>query len=157
MFRKKGVEGTKFYLENFVDGSTVDRQFSRIADEIHEMRNVIAHQGYSSLQHNVDFNNEMTEGWRSETGVVFINMRIYFEQFAEAFRQGRHTDTYCKTVSSAERIKRKYLFLRKWLRLDVNHPITKEINKLQAMTREQSIRQQESVIQKLVYHEYHLA
>jgi hypothetical protein len=79
MFRMKGVEGTKFYLENFVDGRATDRQFSRIASEIHEMRNVIAHQGYSSLQHNVDFNNEMAEGWRSETGVVFINMRIYFE------------------------------------------------------------------------------
>ncbi|HKB68726.1 MAG TPA: hypothetical protein VKC61_22885 [Pyrinomonadaceae bacterium] len=157
MFRMKGVEGTKFYLENFVDGRATDRQFSRIANEIHEMRNVIAHQGYSSLQHNVDFNNEMAEGWRSETGVVFINMRIYFEQFAEAFRQGRHTDTYRKTVSDAERIKRKYFFIRKWLRLDGKHAITREINKLQSMTSEQDIRQQESVIQKMVYHEYRLA
>src|SRR5438128_6298272 len=35
LFDVRGPAGTKFYLENFVDGDTRDRKFSLISDDIH--------------------------------------------------------------------------------------------------------------------------
>jgi hypothetical protein len=71
MFGFNGKDGTKFYLESFIDGDTQDKKFSLITDELHDARNVIAHQGYSSLQHGVEyFNDEITEGWNKEGDTV---------------------------------------------------------------------------------------
>src|SRR4030095_9745134 len=52
MFGKTGADGTEFYLKNFVDHlSLVDRQFSLVASEVHEIRNVKAHMWMSSRLH----------------------------------------------------------------------------------------------------------
>jgi hypothetical protein len=155
MFNKRGIEGTRFYLESFFDGTTRDRQYSLISDYIHDMRNVIAHQGYSSLQHAVDFNDEMTDGWKEESGIIYINTNIYAEQFVKAFEQGAHVQKY-RQLSDEERVKRKYNFIRKWLRVDKAHPITREIKKLDACNTLSDIRTQEVIIQQTIYNEYGL-
>jgi hypothetical protein len=62
LFDVRGPDGTKFYLESFVDGDTKDRKFSLISDDIHEMRNVMAHQWWSSSTHDVALNHEMPRG-----------------------------------------------------------------------------------------------
>jgi hypothetical protein len=54
MFDLTGLDGTKSFLSHYVDGADNDRKFSLVADEIHSLRNVLAHQGYSSLQHRVE-------------------------------------------------------------------------------------------------------
>src|SRR3989338_7020583 len=36
--------GYKFFLERFIDGPTTDTKFSDIASELHNWRNVLAHQ-----------------------------------------------------------------------------------------------------------------
>jgi hypothetical protein len=156
MFGQMGSRGTKFYLENFVDGAASDRQFSRVSDEIHEMRNVFAHLGYSSLQHRIDLNDEMAEGWKMEVNTICINPRIYAEQFAEAFERGAQVNLYCRSFSEVERVIRKYVFIRKWLGLDKLNPITREIKKLEAFTVMADIRIQEIVIQDMITKEYGL-
>lgn len=155
MFGKKGNEGTHFYLENFVDGSDKDKQFSSISDYIHDMRNVIAHQGYSSLQHTVDFDDEMTEGWKESSGVVYVNTNAYADQFVTAFEQGAHVRKY-RQLSDEDRAKRKYSFIRQWLRIDKTHLVTQEIRKLDSCNTLSSIRAQEAIIQQAIYKEYGL-
>jgi hypothetical protein len=54
MFDLTGVDGTKSFLSHYIDGADNDKKFSPVADEIHSLRNVLAHQAYSSLQHRVE-------------------------------------------------------------------------------------------------------
>jgi hypothetical protein len=155
LFGLTGLDGTRFYLENFLDEGLADRKFSTIAEEIHELRNVIAHLGYSSLQHEVEIDNEIAEGWRRDEDVIKINLAIYCQLFDEAFRQGRHIKTY-KQLPKIERTKRQYSFIRKWLRLDKGSHLVREINKLEAMNDEAEFEAQESSIKKMLNKEYDL-
>lgn len=43
VFLKSGVEGFKFYLENFVDIGKDGGRFSEIAEELNDWRNIVAH------------------------------------------------------------------------------------------------------------------
>lgn len=155
LFGLSGLDGTRFYLENFVDEGSGDRKFSEIAEEIHEMRNVIAHLGYSSLLHEIEIDNEIAEGWRRKGNVIKINLQIYCQLFDEAFRQGLHIKTY-KTLPKIERTKRQYLFIRKWLRLDKGSHLVREINKLEGMNDEADVEAQASSIKKMLYKQYGL-
>lgn len=155
LFGLSGLDGTRFYLENFVDEGSGDRKFSTIAEEIHEMRNAIAHLGYSSLLHEIELDNESAEGWRRDGDVTKINLRIYCELFDEAFRQGRHIKTY-KTLSRVERTKRQYSFIRKWLGLDKGSHLVREINRLEEMNNEADVGAQASSIKKMLYEKYGL-
>jgi hypothetical protein len=155
MFDKRGIDGTRFYLENFVDESVKDRKFSLITEEIHEMRNVIAHQGYSSLQHNIDFNDEMAEGWKEVSNIVYINTTIYAEQFTKAFEGGAQVLLYLQ-LPVEERIKRKYSFIRKWLGLEKTNKIAQAIKKLLDSATIQDIHTQEEDVTKMIFQEYGL-
>lgn len=157
LFGLTGKDGTKFYLENFVDGDTPDTRFSLITDEIHDARNVMAHQGYSSLQHRVEyFANEIDEGWKNDGDSVLINPRLYADRFEAAFRQGSLTAEYEKQTDEVRTV-RKYQYIRQWLRLDSKNPITIEIKKLEGCATLKDIRIQETVIQKMIYASYDLA
>lgn len=155
LFGLSGLDGTRFYLENFVDEGSGDRKFSTIAEDIHEMRNAIAHLGYSSLLHEIEIDNEIAEGWLRDGDVTKINLTIYCHLFDEAFRQGLHIRTY-KTLSKIERHKRQYSFIRKWLRLEKGSHLVREISKLEAMNDEAEFKAQESSIKKMLYKEYGL-
>lgn len=154
MFGLTGKDGTKFYLESFVDEGAADEKFSLITDEIHDARNVMAHQGYSSLQHRVEyFANDIAEGWKQEAGTVYINPDIYAEQFENAFNHGTHVQKYRQQTDEI-RIIRKYKYIRQWLRLDKMNLIAQEIKKLETYTNIQDIRNQESVVQQMIYNAY---
>src|SRR5262245_27004760 len=86
MFGLRGFDCTKYFLSHYVDGSDTDKRFSLVSDEIHAARNVLAHQGYSTLQHRVEyFNNEIPEGWkRDSAGTVHINPNVYAQFFSVA-------------------------------------------------------------------------
>lgn len=156
MFGLKGIDGTRFYLENFVDGDTPDRQFSQIAEVLHHVRNVIAHQGYSSSQHMVEyFCEEIPEGWKQDSDTVYINPRIYAEHFERAFAEGAHIQKY-RQLSDEERAKRKYQYIRQWLRLDKSNPLAQEMKKLEACTNMSDIQLHEAAIKKMIYKDYGL-
>lgn len=156
MFGRAGRDGTRFYLENFVDGTDTDKRFSLISDDIHDLRNIMAHQGYSSLQHRVEyFVDDMPEGWKRDAGTMYINPRIYAGQFEEAFTRGAHVQRYSQ-LPDEEKVVRKYQYIRQWLRLDRAHPITQEIRKLETCRNMQDIRTQEGVIQRAIFRQYGL-
>lgn len=87
-FDKKGEEGYRLFLEKFVDGNTEDKKFSKIADEIHNWRNVLAHQWLASSGHKIGYDYKMSLGWEKRNGVTFINPKIYCNQYLSAFRDG---------------------------------------------------------------------
>lgn len=156
LFGLKGVAGTKFYLENFVDGNTQDKKFSLISDDIHEMRNVMAHQWWSSSTHEIALNHEMSEGWKQEPDLLHINPEIYVEQFARAFEGGEFIDKYHQLLTDEQRAIRKYYFLRDWLKLSKSDAIAQEIKKLERCATMQDIHTQESVIKQMIYNVYSL-
>lgn len=88
LFNKSGHEGYKLFLEKFVDGETPDTKFSTIAQLIHDWRNVIAHQWIGSIGHEIGYDYVMTDGWKTQDDVTFINPRIYLEQYLKAFGPG---------------------------------------------------------------------
>jgi hypothetical protein len=135
---------------------TPDIKFSSITDEIHDARNVMAHQGYSSLQHRVEyFADDIAEGWRKDADTVLINPKLYAARFELAFRQGSHIEKY-RQLTDDVRIIRKYQYIRQWLRLDRTHPISKEVKRLEGCATLQDIHTQETVIRQMIHDSYNL-
>jgi len=85
-FDKKGERGYKLFLEKFVDGDTRDKKFSEIAHEIHNWRNVLAHQWLASSGHKIGYDYKMNLGWEKINGVTYINPKIYCNQYLDTFR-----------------------------------------------------------------------
>jgi hypothetical protein len=85
IFLKKGIEGFKFYLENFVDTNKEGFRFSEIADELNDWRNIVAHQYISRLGHSFGYNYSILTGYQVENGTIIINPKIFFDQFRRAF------------------------------------------------------------------------
>lgn len=156
MFGMTGRDATRFYLENFVDGTEADRRFSLISDDIHGLRNIMAHQGYSGLQHRVEyFVDDMPEGWRRDGNTILINPRIYAGQFEGAFSRGAHVQMYSR-LPDEERTLRKYQYIKQWLGLAASHPIAQAIRGLERCANIQDVRAQEAVIQRMIFTEYGL-
>lgn len=51
LFGEKGENGYRIFLEKFVDGQTDNTKFSRIANILHDWRNILAHQWIGSMGH----------------------------------------------------------------------------------------------------------
>lgn len=85
-FDKKRGEGYRLFLEKFVDGDTKDKKFSKIADEIHNWRNILAHQWLASSGHKIGYDYTTDLGWEKRNGITFINPKIYYNQYLGAFR-----------------------------------------------------------------------
>jgi len=75
-------------LEQYVDGTTPDTQFSNIATEIHKWRNIVAHQWIGIQGHSIDYDYKMSLGWERRNGILFINPKIYCEHYLAAFQNG---------------------------------------------------------------------
>lgn len=116
VFLKKGVEGFKFYLENFVDIDEDGGRFSEIADELNDWRNIVAHQYISKLGHSFGYDYAISVGYQVENGAVILNPKIFFEQFQGAFlasngKTKRKIWDYEKiiTIDKMEEAKTKFL------------------------------------------------
>lgn len=84
-FNKRGVEGYKIFLEKFVDGDKPDIKFSRIAKDIHNWRNIIAHKWLNIKGYGIEYDYTSKYGWEKRSGIIFINPRIYRKQYLSAF------------------------------------------------------------------------
>ena len=87
IYGRGGDSATKFFLKEFVDGDTEDMRFSVIASELHDLRNITAHQWLSKEGHAVYLDTEMNKGWLREGEILRINPNLYAEQFMSAFNQ----------------------------------------------------------------------
>jgi hypothetical protein len=131
MFGLPGLSGTRFFLERFADGAAEDRKFSKIAAEIHDVRNIIAHHGYSKMQHEVQyFIDDIPEGWRREMdGSLIINPALYSAQVEDVFRHPTLDSTFCQQPP-LNLLRTKYRFVRQWLGLEKDDAITTAIKAL---------------------------
>lgn len=128
VFDIRGRDATQEYLKRFVDGRKKLDKFSLIADEMHEMRNVMAHQIYSSLTHEIAFDYRLTTGWARQTGALHLNPKIYADQFIDSLEGRLHVRV--GSVTRLQQVKRKYRFLAKWLHLAKADPLRAEINRV---------------------------
>lgn len=78
----------KQFLETFVDGDTEDLMFSLIAEDIHNWRNILAHQWLGSMGHRVEYDYQATLGWERRDDILVINPKIYCEAYLKAFSLG---------------------------------------------------------------------
>lgn len=156
IFGLRGKPGTKFYLENFVDGATLDRKFSLISDDLHEIRNVMAHQWLSVKMHDWAANYQITEGWKLESNTLHVNPDIYLEQFLDAYGAGGRVWDYENLITKKELLIRKYYYLQDWLELGKKDPISMEIAKLKSCATFQDMQNQEAVIKQLIRQKYNI-
>lgn len=156
MFDLSGIDGTKFFLSHYVDGADNDKKFSLVADEIHSVRNVLAHQGYSSLQHRVEyFNDQIPEGWKNVDGSTHINPSIYAHQFVQALTEQTFVSEY-EQQPVEQRMVRKYRFIRQWLRVDKSSAIAQELKRLEGLSSIQDLQKQEAVLQQTILAAYEI-
>ena len=126
---KRGREGTNCFLRSFMDGPDPSNQFSQVSDELHEMRNVMAHQLFSSRTHDIALDYTMAEGWRRETALLRINPDIYADQFVAAVDGGRLW-RWRDVIAREHRIVQQYRFVRDWLDLPKKDPIAQAVDRL---------------------------
>ncbi len=115
IFLKKGRKGLEFYLTNFVDGKESGRKFSKISEEINNMRNIIAHQFISKMGHSFTWDYNLKTGYKIENDIMHFNPSVYFDQFHNAFFGGDKTKysihDYKKLLSENEVSKAKEKFI----------------------------------------------
>lgn len=156
VFDRTGFDGTRFYLQRFVDGPTADKKFSEIADVLHELRNVTAHRWLSSMAHSLDLDYTMSEGWVRRANVLAINPDVYLECFSEGFRRGGPIWQYRSFWPEDERLVRKYRLLARWLDLDKKDPICDAIGVLASARDTATVAAAEVEIKRLVRERYGL-
>lgn len=75
----------KQFLEAFVDGDTENTKFSLIAEDIHNWRNILAHQWLGSMGHRIEYDYQTTLGWEKKNDILVINPRIYCDSYLKTF------------------------------------------------------------------------
>lgn len=120
IFLKKGKDGFKFYLENFVDVDKDGFRFSEIADVLNDLRNIIAHQKVSRLGHSFGFSDSIQIGYKIDGTIVMLNPSIFFEQFKSAFKKGIKTKQriwdYAQLLSQEQMEEAKKKFIQKFMK-----------------------------------------
>lgn len=114
LFNRTGQDGYKYFLENFVDGQSEDLKFSKIASKIHDWRNILAHQWLGSSGHLLGYNYEMKEGWKEIKGVIFINPRLYCDQYLKVF-SGDKIWNYSSYLADKELESAKKRIIKKYI------------------------------------------
>lgn len=157
LFALRGRDGTSFFLKRFVDADDgLDRGFSAIADEIHDARNVMAHQGYSSLQHRVEyFDDAIADGWCRRGNTLHINPAIYSSRFEAAIVARRWIREY-REKPEGTRLVQKYRYIRQWLRLERTDPIAHAIGALDASSNFADLRTSDARIRAMIYERYRI-
>lgn len=101
-FNNKGVSGYKRFLEEFVDSDLDSGKFSLIANDIHQWRNVVAHQWLSAKGHQISYAYSLDQGWKKEDGLLHINPRIYCDQYLQSFGIGGRIWNYSNIFTEEE-------------------------------------------------------
>ncbi len=114
VFGKRGEGGFRFFLENFVDENEEGANFSAIAAEIHNMRNVIAHQWLSSSLYGFALDTTINKGWEMRDGILHFNPQRYYEAYSRAFADRGRIWSYDRLLSKQEYQQAKDRLLKKY-------------------------------------------
>lgn len=157
MFGMTGLEGTHYFLEQFADGGSSDRRFSLISEDIHEIRNLIAHRAYSKRQHETQyFIDDIGEGWRRESdGTLLINPAVYSVQIEDVFRRPKLYQTF-RSQPALRLLQLKYKFIRQWLELDKADAISQRIKALDKLDATVDLDARDAQIRVEIYKRYGL-
>lgn len=134
VFGISGRDATYFYLKNFVDGERDDLRFSTIADLLHDIRNVLAHQWMSVVGHEHAIDHREQLGFWNGSDGIHINPSIYLDSFRRRFPGNDPANDYRKFVSADQLVVRKYEFLSEWLQLKGSDSICKDVRKLKSLS-----------------------
>lgn len=110
----RGPAGYGMFLERFVDEEQQDRKFSKIAIQIHEWRNTLAHQFLSSGGHNIDYDYDMLEGYKLNQEYLIINPAIYLDSYIKAFKENKILN-YVTQLDKGEQEKIRLRILGKYI------------------------------------------
>lgn len=116
LFGEAGLVGYKLFLNKFVDQDKKGFDFSKIAEDIHNWRNVIAHQWLSSSAYDFGIDFDMKFGWEKRKGVVYFNPKLYHEAFNNAFTSGGKVWQYEQILTKEQMQKAKERLLQKYLK-----------------------------------------
>ena len=116
LFGKAGFDGYKLFLEKFVDEGKEGFDFSVIAKEIHNWRNVIAHQWLSASGYGLGIDSDMNLGWQKREGVIYFNPRLYHESFNKAFSAGGKIWRYAEILTEVQMQEAKKRLFEKYQR-----------------------------------------
>lgn len=114
-FNLSGPVGYKKFLESYVDGNSENTKFSDIATSIHSWRNILAHQWLGIGGYNVGYDYMQSEGWVSRDDIIFINPKIYCEQYLSAFASGGRIWDFAVRFSEDELEQIKLSLLKKFI------------------------------------------
>jgi len=115
LFGKAGIGGYKLFLEKFVDRDKEGFNFSEIAENIHNWRNVIAHQWLSSSGYDFGIDLDMDLGWQKRGSITYFNPKLYHEAFVKAFSGGGKIWKYKQILTEEQMQKAKERLLKKYI------------------------------------------
>jgi hypothetical protein len=157
MFGLTGLNGTHHFLEHFADGATEDLRFSMVSSEIHDVRNIIAHRGYSKTQHEVEyFVDDISQGWRREPdGSLTVNPALYGIQVEQVFLHPTLDLTF-REQPALKLLQLKYRFVRQWLDLGKDDTIAKAIKALDGINASDDLERKDGEIRAMICQIYRL-
>lgn len=115
LFGKTGLEGYKLFLKKFVDQDKEGFNFSEVAENIHNWRNILAHQWLASSSYDLGIDTEMELGWKKRNGVIYFNPKLYHEAFNKAFACGGKIWQYERILTEKQMQAAKERLLRKYI------------------------------------------
>ena len=152
-YEQRGVGATTAFLKQFIDGARKKDRFSLIGPEMHEMRNVMAHQLYSSRTHDIAFDYRLNTGWDRVSGILHVNPRIYGDRFIGAIDGGRFCD-WRRFTTRVQLTRQKYRFIRDWLDLPKGDTLRDQIDQLVKLPNLTAMRPAERVLRQTLVARY---
>ena len=81
-----GESGYVWFLQTYMDRDEPGADFSAIGGEIHEWRNVLAHQWLATAGHSFALDSGMACGWVRREEITVLNPASYHDAYRYAFR-----------------------------------------------------------------------
>ena len=152
VFGLEGEAGTKFYLEKFVDKEDPDRKYSTVTSQIHNIRNVMAHRGYSKSQHFTGYDWGLPGGFAWVGDQFRINPDRYVDDFVAG--SGDYSKVRRKVVATDDLVRRKYGFIRSWLELPKGDALNQKVKTFQGLPDLAALRAAEPALRKTIEQKY---
>jgi len=82
----RDIKNIRKYHEEFIDDICLNCDFSKVAKEINEWRNALAHKWIYKKGHYLNLDPSQKDGWKRDKGILSINPKLYYRCFAKAFK-----------------------------------------------------------------------